>query len=87
MASVGERIWNLSRAFNAARGVRRQHDYLPERFSTQSLSEGPIAGRVVTRGLQDAMLDEYYSLRGWSEDGIPLEATLKRLGVGCEESC
>jgi len=87
LRSVGERIWNLSRAFNAARGVRRQHDYLPERFSTQSLSEGPIAGRVVTRGLQDAMLDEYYSLRGWSEDGIPLEATLKRLGVGCEESC
>ena len=25
------------------------------------------------------MFAEYYSLRGWDEDGVPLEATLERL--------
>jgi aldehyde:ferredoxin oxidoreductase len=27
----------------------------------------------------DEMLDEYYSSRGWTADGIPKEETLKRL--------
>jgi aldehyde:ferredoxin oxidoreductase len=30
------------------------------------------------------MLDEYYALRGWSADGVPTEATLKRLGLDRE---
>jgi aldehyde:ferredoxin oxidoreductase len=83
LRTVGERIWNLTRAFNAARGVRRQQDYLPDRFASDALSDGPIAGRVVSRELQDAMLDEYYGLRSWSSDGAPLDETLERLGLGC----
>jgi aldehyde:ferredoxin oxidoreductase len=27
------------------------------------------------------MLDEYYKLRGWDEDGNPNAATLSRLGI------
>jgi len=83
LRTVGERIWNLSRAFNAARGVGRRQDYLPERFAAEALPEGPVAGHVVTRELQDAMLDEYYSLRGWSEDGVPEDSTLEQLGLRC----
>jgi aldehyde:ferredoxin oxidoreductase len=30
----------------------------------------------------DKMLDEYYDLRGWSQEGIPTEAKLKELGLG-----
>jgi aldehyde:ferredoxin oxidoreductase len=40
-------------------------------------------GRVVDRKLQGAMLDEYYALRGWSNDGVPLPETLGRLGLNC----
>jgi len=83
LRTVGERIWNLSRAFNVRRGVSRQDDYLPKRFAIRPLTEGPLAGHVVARGLQDAMLDEYYALRGWSDDGVPLPETLRRLGLDC----
>ena len=78
---VGERTWNLSRVFNVRRRITRQDDRLPERFATDALRHGPIAGRVVHHKLQDAMLDEYYALRGWSNDGIPLPETLHRLAV------
>jgi len=32
------------------------------------------------------MLDEYYALHGWDENGVPREETLKRLGLGKEPS-
>jgi aldehyde:ferredoxin oxidoreductase len=83
LRTVGERIWNLSRLMNVQRGVRREDDYLPERFSAQALPSGPLEGRVVSRGLQDHMLDQYYALRGWSCDGAPLAETLQCLGLRC----
>ena len=30
----------------------------------------------------DKMLPEYYDLRGWSEEGVPTDDTLGRLGLG-----
>ncbi|MFW9767690.1 MAG: aldehyde ferredoxin oxidoreductase C-terminal domain-containing protein [Candidatus Thorarchaeota archaeon] len=40
---------------------------------------GPSAGEVVEI---DQMLDEYYTERGWDlKTGLPLEETLKRLGL------
>jgi aldehyde:ferredoxin oxidoreductase len=27
------------------------------------------------------MLDEYYQLRGWTEEGVPTEGTLERLDM------
>jgi aldehyde:ferredoxin oxidoreductase len=83
LRTVGERIWNLSRVLNVRRGIGRQDDYLPERFASEPLTQGPLEGRVVDRKLQDAMLDEYYALRGWSSDGMPLPETLGRLGLNC----
>jgi aldehyde:ferredoxin oxidoreductase len=29
----------------------------------------------------DAFLDEYYRLRGWSENGIPMPEKLRELGL------
>ncbi len=83
LRTVGERIWNLSRAFNVQRGIGRRDDYLPERFAQEALSSGPLEGRIVSREMQDEMLDRYYALRGWSEDGVPLPETLQRLGLHC----
>ncbi len=83
LRTVGERIWNLSRAFNVQRGIGRTDDYLPERFAKEGLLSGPLVGRVVDREMQDDMLDQYYALRGWSHDGVPLPDTLQRLGLRC----
>jgi aldehyde:ferredoxin oxidoreductase len=39
---------------------------------------------VVCREEFSRMLDEYYTLHGWDEEGIPSKKTLKRLGLSNE---
>jgi aldehyde:ferredoxin oxidoreductase len=75
---IGERTNNLVRLFNLREGLTMKEDTLPNRFLTEPLKEGPCRGRVVDLG---DMLKEYYSVRGWDEEGIPNSETLKRLGL------
>ncbi len=81
LMSIGERIYALERVILNREGVRRKDDYLPERFMTEAVPAGPASGHVLTRAMYDRMLDEYYSLRGWDEDGVPKLETLHRLGL------
>jgi len=75
---IGERIYNLERFINVERGFDRRHDTLPRRFLEVPLPEGPAAGQVV---LLDRMLDEYYRLRGWDPQGVPMDGKLIALGI------
>ncbi len=76
---IGERIVNLNRLFNVARGITRSDDQLPDRLTKEGAPKGPSPGQVVEL---DQMLDEYYEQRGWNlEDGLPTMDTLKRLGL------
>ena len=76
---IGERIVNLNRLFNARLGITRKDDCLPERLTKEKAPVGPSAGEVVEL---DAMLDEYYTERGWNlETGLPTKETLERLGL------
>ncbi|HDJ25737.1 MAG TPA: aldehyde:ferredoxin oxidoreductase, partial [Candidatus Bathyarchaeota archaeon] len=68
LRAIGASINDLVRAFNVREGVKREHDTLPKRFF-----EHPIAGEVVDRSAFEHMLDEYYALRGWDEQGRPRE--------------
>ncbi len=77
---VGERIFNVGRLFNVREGVDRTLDALPDRFS-EHLQEGGSAGETITKVDLERMLDEYYTLRGWTEDGMPKKETLVRLGL------
>jgi aldehyde:ferredoxin oxidoreductase len=81
LCTVGERIWNLSRAFNAQLGVDRQSDYLPQRFSEVPMPDGMGAGHTLSQADQDWLLDRYYHLRGWDAQGIPTAETWERLGL------
>lgn len=75
---VGERIYNLERAFNIREGFKgREEDTLPKRFLEDPIPEGPKKGQVLKLG---EMLDEYYELRGW-KDGVPTKEKLKELGL------
>ena len=76
MQAVGERVWNLERRFNLAAGFTRADDRLPLRTTTEPAVGGAADGEVADIG---AMLEEYYALRGWDENGVPLESTLARL--------
>ncbi len=82
--AAGERIWNLTRIFNVREGMRRRDDTLPARLMEERLPEGGAEGQVVTREALDNMLDEYYKLRGWNEEGIPEEDKLRELGLHSE---
>ncbi|MDX1414382.1 MAG: aldehyde ferredoxin oxidoreductase family protein [Candidatus Promineifilaceae bacterium] len=73
---VGERISTLARLFNIREGLARAHDTLPQRSLTQPMNGGPANGHIVEL---DPMLDEYYRLMGWDQNGIPTEQRLQEL--------
>ena len=79
---IGERTNNLVRLFNLREGLTKAEDTLPRRFLEEPLQEGPCRGRVVDL---ETMLDEYYLVRGWDEEGIPRPETLERLDLVQEE--
>lgn len=72
---IGERIWNLERLFNCSAGFTRADDTLPKRLLEEP---GGPTGDVCKLGM---MLDEYYQLRGWDEQGIPTREKLDDLGL------
>jgi len=71
--ALGTRINNRVRAFNVKCGVSREKDSLPERFFKESLRKGASSGEVVEKEKFEKMLSEYYSLRGWTQEGVPKE--------------
>jgi aldehyde:ferredoxin oxidoreductase len=75
---TGERIHNLKRMFSVKRGISRKDDILPARILTHRLTSGGTRGNLFHLG---AMLNEYYSVRGWSEEGIPTRDKLVELGL------
>jgi aldehyde:ferredoxin oxidoreductase len=81
LEQMGERVYNLERLINVRRGVCREHDVLPYRAMHEPIPDGPSKGRYCPRETLDKMLDEYYSRRGWSADGIPQDGKLRELGL------
>ncbi len=72
---IGERIFNLERHMNCREGITRADDTLPRRILKEVREDGwpPVE--------LEKMLDKYYRLRGWDEEGIPRPDTLGRLGI------
>ena len=78
LLSLGERIWNLERLFNIEAGFSATDDTLPQRMLEEPMPEGPARGQVCK--LQE-MLPEYYTIRGWSDQGVPTEEKKVSLGL------
>jgi aldehyde:ferredoxin oxidoreductase len=72
---IGERIFNLERHMNVREGIRRSDDSLPPRF-LRDVGQQEWAPVELEK-----MLDQYYRLRGWDENGIPQSETLERLKI------
>jgi aldehyde:ferredoxin oxidoreductase len=81
LEQVGERVWNLGRLFNVREGFTRKDDSLPEAMLERPFASGPSAGKVIGTERFNAVMGEYYALRGWDEDGVPTEAKLAELGI------
>ncbi|MBF0234312.1 MAG: aldehyde ferredoxin oxidoreductase C-terminal domain-containing protein, partial [Desulfamplus sp.] len=77
--TIGERVINMQKMFNIACGATSQDDTLPDFFQTDSLPEGAVKGEKV-HGLSK-MVQDFYHLMGWDENGVPTKAIMERLGI------
>jgi len=78
---VGERAFNLCRAFNIREGITRKDDILPTRLM-EPLQEGPYKGEIISSDMLNKALDHYYEFRGWEKTtGIPTRRKLEELDL------
>ena len=76
LLTIGERVVNLQRAFNAREGLDRRADTLPPRVFEDPIPKGESKGSRIKRSEFERMLDDYYQARGWSENGVPTKVKL-----------
>jgi aldehyde:ferredoxin oxidoreductase len=82
MVTLGERVFTLLKVYNIRQGVTRKDDTVPDRFFEEPMPEGPARGAILSRAAIDALLDEYYGLRGWDQEtGMPSHRKLVELGL------
>lgn len=80
---AGKRGYTLERLINTKLGISRKDDTLPKRLT----DEPQIAGNDKTRIPLEPMKNVYYRARGWDEDGIPTEKTLRKLNLSQLSVC
>jgi aldehyde:ferredoxin oxidoreductase len=82
LATAAERINTLARLINIREGLSRKDDTLPWKVMNEPIpDDGPVKGAVVTQKELDLLLDDYYTARGWDQDGVPTKEKLKELGM------
>ena len=77
LLEIGERIFTLKRLFNTKCGITRKDDRIPPRLQ-YPLERGLTKNKIVKIG---NMLEEYYNLRGWDNNGIPTKGKLTELNI------
>ena len=78
LKQAGERVINAERLFLVRAGFTAKDDSLPRRLTEEPSPTGPAKGMVCHL---PEMLGEYYQVQGWTEDGVPGEEILNRLGL------
>ncbi|MEM2890582.1 MAG: aldehyde ferredoxin oxidoreductase family protein [Candidatus Hadarchaeum sp.] len=79
LLKIGERIYNVERAFNSKCGLTRDDDNFPDKFFTD-----PIESKIkrLDRETFERLKDRYYELRGWDvKTGHPTKTKLEELGL------
>jgi len=67
LQKIASEISTLTRCFNIREGLTSEDDSLPKCFYKEILK----TGHVVKEADLAAMLKDYYTLRGWNENGVP----------------
>lgn len=75
---AGERIYNLKRIFNCSLGMTRKDDNLPSRVLTYRKDDDDMFGNIIDL---DKLLNDYYEVRGWDENGVPTKEKLEELDL------
>lgn len=79
---LGERVYTLERLFINREGITRKDDCLPDFYYDQPIPHGPTRGEKMDRRKFQELLDAYYRLHGWDNNGVPTRKTIDRLGLG-----
>ncbi len=77
---LGEAIWNMERLYNLAAGVDGSEDRLPD-ICFEVPDDFPADAKPLTREDFATLLDDYYSARGWDDQGRPTPERLAALGL------
>lgn len=77
LIEAGERIFNLQRLINIRDGYNAGTDVLPKKMFKVA-KQGFRAGKAIPFG---ELMEDYYRIKGWDENGQPRQATLQRLGL------
>jgi aldehyde:ferredoxin oxidoreductase len=75
---VGERIFNLERAYSIREDPSANKDAMPDRILKEPVPREPSKGHIFEL---DTLLQNYYKLRGWNKQGIPTKEKLEMLGL------
>ncbi len=81
LLEIGERVVNLERLLNVRLGLSGADDRLPRRLMEEAVVLESGDKKSLPLETLDTMLKRYYMLRGWDQNGVPLEATTRRLDV------
>jgi len=82
LQKAGERINNLGRLFNIREGLTRKDDTMPWKVMNVPIpDEGVAKGSFVSQEDLDLLLDDYYEVRGWTNEGIPTVEKLNEIGM------
>ena len=74
---IGERGYTMERYINCKFGISSANDKLPKRLT--DVPQDPNEPK--TKIPLETMKKTYYAARGWDKNGIPTEATLRRLKI------
>jgi len=69
LRKISSTIQNETRRFNLREGLTPKQDTLPKRFFDEPLGKDR---KTIRREDLQRMLRDYYALRGWSSEGIPI---------------
>jgi aldehyde:ferredoxin oxidoreductase len=80
--TVGERAYNMERAFNALFGHARKDDTLCDQWMKEPIPKGLPGEGMKGEDCFDLMMDEYYGYRGMDTDtGLQTRTQLETLGL------
>jgi aldehyde:ferredoxin oxidoreductase len=85
---IADRAYTVERLFNIREGLTREDDWLVDRYFDEPTPIGlPIVrGKTIDREKFKQMIDEYYELHEWDENGVPRPETLEKLRLDGEPS-
>jgi aldehyde:ferredoxin oxidoreductase len=85
---IADRAYTVERLFNIREGLTRDDDWLVDRYFDEPTPIGlpVVRGKYIDREKFKQMIDEYYDMHGWDQQGVPRPETLKSLGLDGEPS-